>query len=37
VPGLGWQLGARNVVNNTTLFDFTGHALPSLDALYYNN
>jgi arabinogalactan endo-1,4-beta-galactosidase len=37
VPGLGWQLGERNVVNNTTLFDFTGHALPSLDALYYNN
>ncbi len=37
VPGLGWQLGARNVVDNTTLFDFTGHALPSLDAFYYNN
>jgi arabinogalactan endo-1,4-beta-galactosidase len=37
VPGLGWQLGARNVVDNTTLFDFTGHALPSLDAFNYNN
>ncbi len=37
VPGQGWQLGARNVVDNTTLFDFTGHALPSLDAFYYNN
>jgi len=37
VPGLGWQLGARNVVGNTTLFDFTGHALPSLDAFHYNN
>ena len=37
VPGLGWQLGARNVVDNSTLFDFSGHALPSLDAFYYNN
>jgi arabinogalactan endo-1,4-beta-galactosidase len=37
VPGLGWQLGARNVVDNATLFDFTGHALPSLDAFNYNN
>jgi len=37
VPGLGWQLGARNVVDNSTLFDFSGHALPSLDAFCYNN
>ena len=37
VPGEGWQLGARNVVDNTTLFDFTGHALPSLDAFNYSN
>ena len=37
VPGEGWQLGARNVVDNTTLFDFTGHGLPSLDAFEYNN
>jgi arabinogalactan endo-1,4-beta-galactosidase len=37
VPGEGWQLGARNVVDNTTLFNFTGHALPALDALSGNN
>jgi len=37
VPGLGWELGQPNVVDNTTLFDFTGHALPSLDVFYYNN
>ncbi len=37
VPGQGWRLGARNVVDNTTLFDFTGHALSSLDAFRYNN
>ena len=37
VPGEGWELGQPNVVDNTTLFDFTGHALPSLDAFYYNN
>jgi arabinogalactan endo-1,4-beta-galactosidase len=37
VPGEGWELGQQNVVDNTTLFDFTGHALPVLDAFYYNN
>jgi arabinogalactan endo-1,4-beta-galactosidase len=37
VPGEGWQLGQPNVVDNTTLFDFTGHALPALDAFNYNN
>jgi len=37
VPGEGWELGQPNVVDNTTLFDFTGHALPSLDAFFYNN
>ena len=37
VPGQGWQNGGQNVVGNTTLFDFTGHALPSLDAYFYNN
>jgi arabinogalactan endo-1,4-beta-galactosidase len=37
VPGEGWELGQPNVVDNTTLFDFTGHALPALDAFYYNN
>ena len=36
VPGEGWRLGARNVVDNTTLFDFTGHALPALDAFRDN-
>ncbi len=37
VPGEGWELGQPNVVDNTTLFDFTGHALPALDAFNYNN
>ncbi len=37
VPGEGWELGQPNVVDNTTLFDFTGHALPVLDAFFYNN
>ena len=37
VPGEGWELGQANVVDNTTLFDFNGHALPSLDAFYFNN
>jgi arabinogalactan endo-1,4-beta-galactosidase len=36
VPGEGWELGQPNVVDNTTLFDFTGHALPSLDAFFWN-
>jgi len=37
VPGQGWQNGAPNVVGNTTLFDFSGSALPSLDAFQFNN
>jgi len=37
VPSEGWELGQPNVVDNTTLFDFTGHALPSLDAFNFNN
>lgn len=37
VPGVGWQLGAPNVVANTTLFDFNGNALVSLNAFKYNN
>jgi arabinogalactan endo-1,4-beta-galactosidase len=37
VPGVGWELGADNVVSNTTLFDFSGNALPSLKAFKYNN
>jgi arabinogalactan endo-1,4-beta-galactosidase len=37
VPGVGWELGARNVVSNTTLFDFSGNALPVLKAFKYNN
>ncbi|MEO6329938.1 MAG: glycosyl hydrolase 53 family protein [Ginsengibacter sp.] len=37
VPGAGWELGAPNVVSNTTLFDFNGNALPSLKAYKYNN
>ena len=37
VPGVGWELGAPNVVSNTTLFDFSGHALTSLKAFKFNN
>jgi len=37
VPGQGWELGQPNVVDNTTLFDCTGHALPVLDAFNDNN
>ena len=37
VPGVGWQLGAPNVVANTTLFDFSGNSLISLNAFKYNN
>jgi arabinogalactan endo-1,4-beta-galactosidase len=36
VPGVGWELGAKNVVSNTTLFDFDGNALPSLKAFKFN-
>ncbi|PHP85476.1 arabinogalactan endo-1,4-beta-galactosidase [Burkholderia sp. AU18528] len=31
-PGVGWKLGAGDQWDNNTLFDFHGHALPSLDA-----
>jgi arabinogalactan endo-1,4-beta-galactosidase len=37
VPGVGWELGGDNVVSNTTLFDFSGNALPALQAFKYNN
>jgi len=37
VPGEGWDLGGGNVVDNTTLFDCSGHALPALDAFQFNN
>jgi len=37
VPGVGWELGGANVVSNTTLFDFKGNALESLNAFKYNN
>jgi len=37
VPGVGWELGAANVVSNTTLFNFQGNSLPSLKAYKYNN
>jgi arabinogalactan endo-1,4-beta-galactosidase len=36
VPGVGWELGAPNVVANTTLFDFKGNSLPVLGAFKYN-
>lgn len=36
VPGIGWELGGVNVVDNTTLFDFQGNALVSLDAYTHN-
>jgi len=36
VPGQGWENGQPNVVGNTTLFDFNGNSLPSLDAFNYN-
>ncbi|MDQ8733105.1 glycosyl hydrolase 53 family protein [Paenibacillus sp. LHD-38] len=37
VPGVGWQKDAPNVVDNTTLFDFDGNALPAMLAYKYNN
>lgn len=37
VPGEGWELHQPNVVDNTTLFDFTGHPLPAFDAFQFNN
>jgi arabinogalactan endo-1,4-beta-galactosidase len=32
IPGVGWEPGAGNPNDNLTMFDFTGHALPSLAA-----
>ncbi|HTQ50426.1 MAG TPA: glycosyl hydrolase 53 family protein [Candidatus Acidoferrales bacterium] len=37
VSGEGWELGQPNVVDNATLFDCNGNALPALDAFYFNN
>ena len=34
---MGWELGAKNYVSNTTLFDFEGNRLEALDAFKYNN
>lgn len=34
--GAGWIVGGPNVVTNSTLFDFSGNALPSLNAFLYN-
>lgn len=36
-PGLGWILGDKNYVSNTTLFGFQGESLPVFDAIKYNN
>lgn len=33
IPGVGWEPGAGNAWDNMTVFDFNGHALPSI-ALY---
>ena len=37
VPGAGWEVGGENVVSNTTLFDFNGNSLVSLNAYKFNN
>lgn len=37
VPGVGWELGKQNVVDNTTWFDFKGNSLPILKAYKFNN
>ncbi len=37
VSGEGWELGQPNIVDNTTLFNFEGQVLPSLDAFNFNN
>ncbi|WP_302993702.1 glycoside hydrolase family 53 protein [Bacteroides clarus] len=37
IPGLGWILGDKNYVSNTTLFGFQGELLPVFDAIKYNN
>ena len=33
----GWELGAKNVVSNATLFDFGGNAQEVMNAFKYNN
>ena len=37
VPGIGWELGADNVVANTTLFDFSGNVLPGAKAFSHRS
>ncbi len=37
VPGIGWKLGAPNVVANSTLFDFDGNTLEVFDAIKNND
>jgi arabinogalactan endo-1,4-beta-galactosidase len=37
VPNEGWELNQPNIVDNTTLFNFDGLALPALDAFNFNN
>lgn len=37
VTGMGWELGAKNPISNTTLFDFGGNRLEVFDAFNYNN
>lgn len=37
VPGIGWELGGKNLVSNTTLFDFNGNVQEVFDAFRYNN
>jgi arabinogalactan endo-1,4-beta-galactosidase len=34
---MGWELGAKNYVSNTTLFGYEGNRLEVLDAFKYNN
>ena len=36
VPGVGWQVGAPNVISNSALFDFNGRALPAFEAYEQN-
>jgi arabinogalactan endo-1,4-beta-galactosidase len=35
-PGVGWQVGAPNMVSNSALFDFTGKALSAFDVYAAN-
>jgi arabinogalactan endo-1,4-beta-galactosidase len=34
IPGVGWEPGAGNPNDNLTMFDFSGHALPSIRAAF---